>query len=332
MFVDEADVELKAGDGGRGCVSFRREKFQPKGGPDGGDGGRGGDVVLECDENTSDLKAYYYKPGWRAGGGAYGQGSQKDGRRGKDRVLKVPPGTIVQTPAGETVAELLTHGKRKILLRGGAGGRGNMRFKSSVNQAPRRADDGRAGETGRFRFVLKTIADIGLAGFPNAGKSSLISLITRAHPKVAAYPFTTLQPSVGMIEYPEDCEQLRLADIPGLVKGARLNKGLGHRFLRHIERCPLLLLLIDMAGQDGRDPVCDYADLLEELRHYQPALLEKPRLAAANKMDEEAAAENLARFRRKYPRVKVCPISCLSEEGIPELKTALRRWVRASPE
>ncbi len=324
MFVDEAQVYLKAGDGGRGCMSFRREKFEPLGGPNGGNGGRGGDVILIGDENVGDLTEYKFVPHAKAGKGEHGRGSDQHGAAGKNKVLKVPLGTIVYgAETGNPVAELLFHGHEVVLLKGGEGGMGNTSFKSSTNQAPRQTTPGTPGGEGDFRFVLKTIADLGLVGFPNAGKSSLIGLITNAHPKTAAYPFTTLQPSVGVIEYPEEYRRLFLADIPGLIQGASENRGLGHRFLRHIERCTVLILIIDMAGVDGREPWEDYAQLLQELALYDEALVRKPSLVVANKMDEPTAVDNMKRFRKKHRDLLLYPVSCLTEEGIPELKKAM---------
>jgi len=327
MFIDEVIVSVKAGDGGRGCVSFRREKFEPFGGPSGGDGGRGGDVILQADPNVADLVDYRFQPNHSAQGGEPGRGSDQHGHAGKDCVLRVPPGTIVtDAESGKVVAELLGD-ERVVLCKGGNGGWGNIHFKSSTNRAPRRANDGQPGEAGTYKLVLKTIADVGLVGYPNAGKSSLTNLITRARPRMAPYPFTTLHPQVGVIEYPEIFERIFMADIPGLIAGASENRGLGHRFLRHIERCKVLLLILDMAGTDQRDPADDYESLLNELRLYDPVLLDKPRMVAANKMDVEEAAENLANFRKRFD-VEVLPVSCHSEEGIPELKQRLLDEVR----
>ena len=205
---------------------------------------------------------------------------------------------------------------------------GNTKFKSSTNRAPRKTGPGEPGEVGEFRLELKSIADVGLVGFPNAGKSSLTNLITKARPKVAAYPFTTLQPQIGVIEYPEEYDRIVLADVPGLIAGASENKGLGHRFLRHIERCKILLIILDLAGTDNRDPRDDYKQLLKELELYDEALLDKPRLIAANKMDEDAAVENLKKFKKRYPKVELVPISCLSEEGIPKLRKELLKRVK----
>jgi len=327
MFIDEAPVSLKAGDGGAGCVSFRRLKFRPKGGPDGGNGGKGGDIVIACDGNVGDLKAYKFNPIARAKNGIAGKGNDCDGRNGAPSVLKVPAGTqVVDEGTEEIVADLVAQEQRVVALKGGVGGRCNLSYKSSINRAPQQSTPGIPGEEGRFRFVLKTIADVGLVGFPNAGKSSLTNLITRARPKMAPYPFTTLNPNIGIVDYRELFERISIADIPGLITGAHANRGLGHRFLRHIERCPLLLLILDMAGVDGRDPCRDYRDLIKELELYNHGLTAKPRLVAANKMDEPAAEENLAEFRRSF-KVGVLPISCLSEEGIEELKTVLLKQV-----
>lgn len=329
MFFDETSVKLQAGDGGNGCVSFRREKFLPRGGPDGGDGGRGGDVILEGNENVGDLREFHFKPHAKAEHGRPGQGRQKTGAGGADCVLQVPCGVVILEEASrEPVAEVLEHGQRVLLLKGGRGGLGNIHFKSSTHQAPRESTPGTAGETGHFRFVLKSIADVGLVGFPNAGKSSFISLVTQSRPKTASYPFTTLNPNIGVLERDDGYARLRLADIPGLIEGAHANRGLGHRFLRHIERCSVLLLIIDMAAEDGRDPLEDYAQLREELRLYDESLSLKPHLVAANKMDEAVAEENLARFRKRFPEVELRPISCLAEEGIKELKERLFQAIK----
>jgi len=341
MFVDECVIKASAGDGGRGCISFRREKYEPWGGPNGGDGGRGGDVVLLGDHDTNNLVDFKFKPHWKAGRGDHGQGKDCNGKEGPDAVLRLPLGTVVTDEETQrVVAELVEDGQRIVLCKGGNGGWGNTHFKTSTNRAPNRANPGQIGELGVFRLVLKSIADVGLVGFPNAGKSSLTNAITKAHPKTAAYPFTTLHPQIGVIEFKDEVRgnpRLLLADIPGLIQGASENRGLGHRFLRHVERCALLLILVDMAGADGRDPREDYAHLLHELELYDPALLDKPRLVAANKMDLPSAAANLAKFKRRH-KVDALEISCLKGAGLERLKkellkrvVALRRKEKESP-
>jgi GTPase len=331
MFIDECTIKATAGDGGRGCSSFRREKYEPMGGPNGGDGGRGGDVVLIGDENTNNLIDFKYKPHWKGQRGEHGMGKDQNGREGKAAELRMPLGTIVTDEAtGRIVAEVLEIGQRIVLCKGGNGGWGNTHFKSSTNRAPRRSNPGEPGEAGTYRLVLKSIADIGLVGFPNAGKSSLTQRITRARPRTAAYPFTTLHPQIGVIDFPQDYDRLLLADVPGLIAGASDNRGLGHRFLRHIERCALLMFMIDMAGVDGREPGDDYQTLLGELGAYDPALLEKPRVVVANKMDLPESADNLLAFREQH-EVEILPVSCETEEGLEFLKTTLRQRVREMP-
>lgn len=328
MFVDECVIKVQAGDGGRGCISFRREKYEPWGGPNGGDGGRGGDVILQGNDDTNNLIDYKYKPHWKAERGEHGLGSDQHGYDGKHCVLKLPLGTVVtDEETGKVVAEVINDGEQIVLCKGGNGGWGNTHFKSSTNRAPKRANPGHPGEHGVYRLVLKSIADVGLVGFPNAGKSSLTGRITRAHPKTAAYPFTTLHPQIGVIEFPEKGDRMLLADVPGLIEGASENRGLGHRFLRHIERCALLMFLIDMAGVDGRDPREDFTTLLNELELYDKSLVEKPRIIVANKMDLEGAAANLTKFRRKY-KGDLVKISCVSGEGLDELKEAVYKRIR----
>ena len=332
MFVDECVIKAYAGDGGRGCISFRREKYEPWGGPNGGDGGRGGDVVLLGDHDTNNLVDYKFKSHWKGERGEHGQGSDCTGREGVPAVLRMPLGTqVINEVNGQVVAEIIADGQRVVLCKGGNGGWGNTHFKTSTNRAPRRANPGQEGEQGIFRLVLKSIADVGLVGYPNAGKSSLMNEITKARPKTAAYPFTTLQPQIGVIEFtdgPAGLRRLQLADIPGLIEGASENKGLGHRFLRHIERCALLVLLVDIAATDGRDPRDDYRHLLRELKLYNPALLDKPRIVGANKMDEPAAAAHLARFKRSF-RVPVIAMSCLTGDGLETLKKEMWKRVAA---
>ena len=328
MFIDEVKVHLRAGDGGSGCLSFRREKFIPKGGPDGGNGGKGGDVVLVCDTNQGDLEDYRWQPHRAAQNGQPGMGRMRTGFDGKDFLMLLPPGTqVLDLDTGRLVAELTEVGERITLLEGGRGGTGNAAFKSSVNQAPRMTTPGKPGQTGSFRLIIKTIADLGLVGFPNAGKSSLTRALTSARPKVAPYPFTTLHANVGVIEYPDRHGRIHLADIPGLIEGASENRGLGHRFLKHIERCALLVFLLDMSGAEGRRPEADYKVLDRELRLYSKVLAAKPRLVVANKMDLPASSDNLARFRAKVA-APIVPISCLDGKGLPELREVLWKAVR----
>jgi GTPase len=323
MFYDEVKVSFKAGKGGDGCFSFRRAKYEPKGGPDGGDGGRGGNVYIVGDTNVADLTDFHFKPGWQAKNGEPGRGSDQHGANGEHITLRLPVGTIVvDRDSGDPIAEVLEHGQQVLLLEGGDGGKGNAQFKSSTNQAPRQFTLGKPGEEGDFRLIIKTIADVGLIGFPNAGKSTLLNMVTNAHPKTGAYPFTTIFPTVGVLEYPEQYERITVADIPGLIEGASENRGLGHRFLKHVERCKVLVIMLDMEGTDGRDPLSDYRVLINELKLYMPGLARKPELICANKMDEPNAPENLLAFKKKV-KEKVYPISCVSDEGFEELKQAL---------
>ncbi len=329
MFFDEVKVHFKAGNGGDGCVSFRRGKYEPKGGPDGGNGGNGGSVYVVADTNVADLTDYHFKPNWKAKNGEPGRGSQQHGAGGADIVLKLPEGTVViDLETEQVVAEVLKHGEPLLLLKGARGGKGNETFKSSDNQTPRQFTLGKAGEEGAFRLVVKTIADVGLVGFPNAGKSTLLNMLTNAHPKTGAYPFTTLFPTVGVLEYEDQFKRITLADIPGLIEGASDNRGLGHRFLKHIERCKVLLIMIDMEGTDDREPIADYRTLLNELKLYKPDLSQKPIFIAANKMDEPNALENLKAFEKNLNQ-PVYPISCVSDEGIEALKGVLLEAVLA---
>lgn len=322
MFVDHVKIQAKAGDGGRGCVSFRREKYIPKGGPDGGNGGYGGNVVLRVDSDTNQLSDLLYRPRLMARSGEPGHGKKQHGRNAEDLVVKVPPGTVIRRlPEGGMVADLVTINEDFILCAGGRGGRGNATYKSSTHQAPREFTPGAPGEEGYFELELKMVADVGLVGYPNAGKSTLITRISKAHPKIASYPFTTLTPVIGTVEYP-DYQTLRVADIPGLVEGAHQDVGLGHDFLRHIERCRMILLMLDMAGIDGRDPREDYQQLLSELELYNPAILKKPRIVVANKMDQPQALENIRKFKRKY-RIDPLRISADLGENLDSLREAL---------
>jgi GTP-binding protein len=390
MFVDQIKVYAKAGHGGKGAVAFIREAYRPKGGPSGGNGGIGGDVILEASHDLNNLINQFYRPRLIAEDGHQGMGKGMDGLAGKDIVIQVPCGTLVwklrdltpvegaddeddeedeqpsprlipsgtaQRPVmrlsgrnqaaeynleeedegakpvrdehkGELVADLTEHGQRFVLCKGGRGGLGNRNFATAARQTPRFAQPGEVGTEGEYLFELRTIADVGVVGYPNAGKSTLLTAISRARPKVAAYPFTTLHPQIGIVEFP-DFRRIVVCDVPGLIEGAHNNVGLGHEFLRHIQRCKVLVLLLDMAGTDNRAPWDDYRQLLTELELYDPALLERPRLVVANKMDEPAAEANLKSFKRRIRKVPVLPISAAFDQGMDKFKKAFREAVEA---
>jgi GTP-binding protein len=384
MFIDEIKIYARAGHGGKGCVAFQREKYRPKGGPSGGNGGRGGEVILEADHDLNNLIGQYYQPRLIAQDGKGGLGKGMDGPAGKDLIVKVPCGTLVwrvpegnlageepeedrpapglqtslsQRPKfrtalkgrameidlaeeaehasaqdsgkskGELVTDLTQHGQRFTLCKGGRGGLGNRNFATATRQAPRFAQPGEAGQEGEFLFELRIIAEVGLVGYPNAGKSTLLTAISHARPKVAPYPFTTLHPQIGIVEY-ADYFRLTVCDVPGLIEGAHRNVGLGHEFLRHVERCKVLVILLDMAGTDNRAPWDDYNNLLKELELYDAALLEKPRLIVANKMDETVAEENLKKFKRRVRKMPVLPIAAAFDEGIEKFKSTIRQAVK----
>jgi GTP-binding protein len=341
MFVDRVKVFVQAGKGGRGCVSFRREKFVPKGGPDGGDGGRGGDVILLADRHVDNLTNLFYEPIIRAKNGVHGKGKKMTGSAGADKVVKVPVGTVVYAAEGAErstfnaqrwtssaeqlaipIVDLIRDGQEFMLCRGGAGGKGNVHFKSSRNRAPRQYTEGEEGEEGYFLLELRTIADAGLVGYPNAGKSTLLRKVSAARPKVAAYPFTTLHPIVGVIEFP-GYRRATIADIPGLIEGAHRGLGLGYEFLRHITRCRILVFVIDVAGSEGRNPVEDLRNLRREIDLYDPALSSRPWLVVANKMDLPYAKKNLEAVQERFPKTKIIPTSAEKGEGMDALKEAL---------
>ena len=328
-FIDRATAFVKAGDGGDGCASFRREKYVPKGGPDGGDGGHGGNVVFKADTDTDSLISVYFAPHIKAGRGAHGKGKRLRGKNGDTVVTLVPPGTeIWDQESGELLADLTNDGQELLVARGGQGGLGNCHWVTPTHQAPREFTRGEEGEERTLRLELKISADIGLVGFPNAGKSSLLAAVSHAHPKIASYAFTTLNPIIGTMIF-EDYSRVRVADIPGLIEGAHKGVGLGHDFLRHIERARFLLLVIDMAGTDGREPHDDYAKLLDELKAHDPELIERPMLVVANKMDEEIAAEHLAEFTRETG-VEPIQVSAVLEQGLDTLQKEILRMVRQS--
>lgn len=325
MFIDEVTITAKAGDGGNGCVSFRREKYIPKGGPDGGDGGRGGDVVLVASHDLNNLLHLWHRPNLKAQRGGHGLGKQMSGLNGKELVVQVPVGTVVRRDArdGEIVVDFTQNGQRFVLCKAGRGGRGNQHFARPWHQAPREFEEGKPGEEGTFFVELKLMADVALVGYPNAGKSTILSTISKAHPKIAPYPFTTLIPNVGTMEF-EDFSRVLIADVPGLIEGAHEGRGLGTKFLRHIDRCRVLVIVLDMAGVDGRNPLNDFKQVMKELELYDAKLLKRPRLIVANKMDLPEADKNLKAFRRKVRQLLI-PISAEQKQGLEELKQAIRK-------
>ena len=340
MFVDEIDIHVTAGRGGRGCLSFRREKFVPRGGPDGGDGGDGGSIYMVASSHFNTLIHYRFHPEFRARRGAHGEGANRSGRKGKDLELEVPTGTsIYELPDDYPVelADLTEAGQRVLVAKGGLGGRGNARFATSTNQAPRRTEPGLEGEVRQLRLKLKLLADVGLVGFPNVGKSTLIAHISAARPKIADYPFTTLSPNLGVVSLSDD-RSFVVADVPGLIEGAHAGHGLGHRFLSHLERTKVLVHIVDVSSASGRDPLDDYDTIRRELALYPIGaddaagpLDRRPQLVAANKidaLDEPARLERLSETlsAREIP---VYPISAVTGQGIRPLLEAL--WQAVSP-
>ncbi len=384
MFVDQIKIYARAGHGGKGAIAFHREAYIPKGGPSGGNGGRGGNVILEADHDLNNLIAQFFQSKLLAQDGKGGGGKGCDGLAGKDLIIKVPCGTMVwklpvevqpedensdadadkpvlrssnrQRPVirhaagvaamevdlskednaadattdpvkGELVADLTENGQQFILCKGGRGGLGNRNFATAARQTPRFAQPGEEGTNeGEYFFELRIIAEVGLVGYPNAGKSTLLTAISHARPKIAPYPFTTLHPQIGILEYP-DFHRLTVCDVPGLIEGASQNVGLGHKFLRHILRCKVLAVLVDMAGTDNRAPWDDYKKLMKELELYDPAMLDKPRLVIANKMDEAVAEENLKQFKKKVRKVTILPISAAFDQGVDNFKDVIREAV-----
>src|SRR5712692_2319023 len=337
MFVDEIDVFVKGGDGGAGCVSFRREAYVPRGGPDGGDGGDGGSIFLEADPAITTLLDFHYQRHYTAERGQHGKGSTKHGASGEDTVLRVPLGTVVSDrDTGERLGDLTSGAQRVMVARGARGGRGNARFVSSTNRAPRRADLGRPGEERWIHLELKLLADVGVIGFPNAGKSTLVSRLSAAKPKIADYPFTTLQPSLGIVRVDEH-RSFVIADLPGLIAGAAEGKGLGLRFLRHVERTRLLIHLIDLDPMNGRDPMDDYRTICGELRAYSADLARRPQVVVANKAELPATEERCRRIEAfcAAEGLSFQAISSVTGLGLPELlrdiSSLLSRgtWARA---
>jgi GTPase len=345
MFVDRIKVFAQAGNGGRGCVSFRREKFVPKGGPDGGDGGRGGDVVLRADRHVDNLSHLFYEPIIKAKNGGHGMGKKMHGRSAPPKIVKVPVGTIVweaelrtsneaadqsgirdSRAAIQPVVDLTRDGQEFVLCHGGAGGKGNVHFKSSRNRAPRQYSEGEEGEQSHFLLELRTIADAALVGYPNAGKSTLLRKISAARPKVAAYPFTTLHPIIGVVEFP-GYRRATIADIPGLIESAHRGLGLGHEFLRHITRCRILLFVVDVAGSEGRNPTKDLQNLRREIDLYDPILSKRPWCIIANKMDLPGARENLGALKNRFSKVEIATLSAQTGEGLEDLRVKLEKWL-----
>jgi GTPase len=335
MFIDEAKIRVKAGDGGNGCMAFRREKFVPRGGPSGGDGGKGGDVIMESSERHNTLVHFRFNPEYKAERGRHGEGANKTGRDGGAVVLKVPVGTIVyDEDTGEKVYDFSHSDERVVIARGGRGGRGNARFATSVHQAPREHEAGRPGEERAFRLELKLLADVGLVGFPNVGKSTLISRISAARPKIADYPFTTLQPNLGVVAIGDraspDEFSFVVADIPGLIEGAHAGAGLGIQFLRHIERTRLLVHLVDVSDASGRDDVAnDIEVIMGELKSFGSHLEEKPMIMVASKIDV-ANKDKLAKLKRycKKRELELHSISAVTGKGVDKLKYAMAEKVK----
>lgn len=321
MFVDEIDIFIKGGDGGAGCISFRREKYVPRGGPDGGDGGDGGSVWFEADAALNTLLDFHYKRHYQAGRGVHGKGANRHGANGNDLVLRLPVGTVVtDRDTGELLGDLATPGARLLAVAGERGGRGNARFATSTNRAPRQADLGRVAEGRWLHLELKLLADVGVVGFPNAGKSTLVSRVSAATPKIADYPFTTLAPTLGIVRV-DDEHTFVIADLPGLIPGAAEGKGLGHQFLRHTERTRLLLHVLDLDPQTGRDPLEDFEVINDELRRYSAELADRPQIVVANKADLPEAAERRRRIEEFCARrgLPLFVISAATGSGLREL-------------
>lgn len=333
MFVDQVKVYVKGGDGGNGMVAFRREKYVPNGGPAGGDGGKGANVVFEVNEGLRTLMDFRYQRHFKAPRGEHGMSKNQHGRNSKDMIVKVPPGTVVtDAESGEVIADLTEHGQRAVIARGGRGGRGNTRFATPANPAPELSEHGEPGQERDVVLELKLLADVGLVGFPSVGKSTLLSVVSSARPKIAEYHFTTIAPNLGMVET-EDGRSFVMADLPGLIEGAHSGVGLGHQFLRHIERTRVIVHVIDMAAVEGRDPFEDYLTINKELKEYNLRLTERPQIIVANKMDMPDAEENLKKFKEQldedYP---IFPISALTRQGLRDLLFAVADKVEETPE
>ncbi len=325
-FVDELVIKVRGGDGGDGCMSFRREKFVPKGGPDGGDGGDGGSVILTAVDKLDTLADLQNKRLYKAQRGGHGQGNKKKGRKGKDVILEIPTGTMVYDhEMNELLIDMAKPGMTFVAAAGGKGGKGNARFASSTNRAPRSCTPGSKGYHRVLRLELKLMADVGLVGYPNAGKSSLIASISKAQPRIDSYAFTTLSPNLGVVEL-GDFTRLTVADLPGLIKGAHKGLGLGHQFLRHIERCSVLAIIIDVSPQNPRDAVSDYQSLINEMERFNPQLVKKPQIVAANKIDLPGSEPNIKRLKKKIgsSNIRIMPISARTGQGLQEFIDQLK--------
>ncbi|WP_338788998.1 GTPase ObgE [Metabacillus sp. FJAT-53654] len=333
MFVDQVKIYVKGGDGGNGMVAFRREKYVPKGGPAGGDGGNGADVIFEVEEGLRTLMDFRYKRHFKAPRGEHGMSKNQHGKNSQPMIVKVPPGTVVSDEeTGQIIADLTEHGQQAVIAKGGRGGRGNSRFATPANPAPELSENGEPGIERNVILELKVLADVGLVGFPSVGKSTLLSVISSAKPKIAEYHFTTLVPNLGMVET-EDGRSFVMADLPGLIEGAHQGVGLGHQFLRHIERTRVIVHVIDMSGLEGRDPYEDYVTINAELKEYNLRLTERPQIIVANKMDMPDSEENLAGFKEKLKDdLKIFPISAITREGVRELLFEIADAIERTPE
>ncbi|WP_010678275.1 GTPase ObgE [Bacillus timonensis] len=333
MFVDQVKVYVKGGDGGNGMVAYRREKYVPMGGPAGGDGGKGADVIFEVEEGLRTLMDFRYQRHFKAQRGEHGMSKNQHGKNAEPMVVKVPPGTVVtDDDTGVVIADLTQHGQRAVIAKGGRGGRGNSRFATPANPAPEIAENGEPGQERYVRLELKVLADVGLVGFPSVGKSTLLSVVSAAKPKIAEYHFTTIVPNLGVVET-EDGRSFVMADLPGLIEGAHQGVGLGHQFLRHIERTRVIVHVIDMSAMEGRDPFEDYLTINQELKEYNLRLTERPQIVVANKMDIPEAQENLNVFKEKLQDdVKIFPISAVTRQGLRDLLFTIADLLETTPE
>lgn len=332
MFVDQVNIYVKGGDGGNGMVAFRREKYVPDGGPAGGDGGKGADVIFEVNEGLSTLMDFRYKRHFKGQKGENGRTKNQHGRNAESLIVQVPPGTLVRDRlTNQVLADLTENGQRQVIASGGRGGRGNTRFSTPANPAPYISENGEPGQELEVQLELKLLADAGMVGFPSVGKSTLLAAVTSAKPKIAAYHFTTLVPNLGVVSVNEG-QSFVLADLPGLIEGASQGAGLGHQFLRHIERTRVIIHVVDMSGSEGRDPFEDYQKINEELKSYQMRLTERPQVIAASKMDMPDASRNLERFREKIgPEIPIFPVSSLTHSGLNALTGKVYELIKSTP-